>query len=421
MAKIVRYNGNLRAFASAAIGTERTLFGEVTQADDLTSQFTADFFRGWGIVGPSDQPTLEDFNALGYTHGQLLAYLHQIGVPEYNAAQEYHGGSMVQTGARLFYSLINNNVGNTPPSSPASWSELYPQATETVRGTAEIATTSEATAGTNDATIMTPLKVAQALAAQVSTDGISGSSSNLKLSSTGLSAAVVITANSICVKNATFGQKVLNAISLSPSFANGNGANGIDVGGANSQTASTWYSVWVIWNGTTTAGLLSLSATAPTMPAGYTHKARVGWVRTDATANKFPLGFDQRGSDAQYRVTAGTNLVARPVAGSGVAGSITTPTYVAIAVAALVPSTATAIKGTITQTTVAAGAGIIVAPTADYGAIASQTNPPIASANAGTAGNAAVPFDMILSSANIYWASSSAGNSIVITGWRDNL
>lgn len=121
MAKIVRYNGNLQAFASAAPGTERTIFGDVTQANDLTSQINADFLRGWGIVGPSDQPALEDFNGAMYTHGQLLAYLHQTGIPEYNAAQEYHIGSVCNFSGELFSSLTNNNTGNTPSSSPSAW------------------------------------------------------------------------------------------------------------------------------------------------------------------------------------------------------------------------------------------------------------------------------------------------------------
>lgn len=127
MAKIVRYNGNLQAFASAAPGTERTIFGDVTQANDLTSQINADFLRGWGIVGPSDQPSLEDFNGAMYTHGQLHAYLHQIGVPEYSALQEYHQNSLCNSGGVLYVSLINNNIGNTPESSPSQWRELYAQ------------------------------------------------------------------------------------------------------------------------------------------------------------------------------------------------------------------------------------------------------------------------------------------------------
>ncbi len=60
------------------------------------------------------------------------------------------------------------------------------------------------------------------------------------------------------------------------------GANGLDTG---SEANSTFYSVWAIYNGTTVAGLLSLSATAPTMPSGYTYKRRVGWVYNDSSGN----------------------------------------------------------------------------------------------------------------------------------------
>jgi hypothetical protein len=167
MAKIVRYNGNLQAFASAAPGTERTIFGETTQANDLTSQITADFLRGWGIVGPSDSPALEDFNGAMYTHGQLLAYLHQMGVAEYNAAQEYHLGSLTQTGGILYISKVNNNTGNTPASSPTQWDPFgtqVPDASTTVKGIVELATNAETQAGTDAVRAVTPAGLASRVA-----------------------------------------------------------------------------------------------------------------------------------------------------------------------------------------------------------------------------------------------------------------
>lgn len=124
MAKIDRFNGNLVAPASAALGTERTLFGDVAQSDDITDQFTVDLLRGWGIVGPSDFPTLQDFNAMGFTLGQIHAYLHQMGVAEYNAAQEYHLGSIANVAGVLYVSLINTNVGNTPSPGSSQWRVL---------------------------------------------------------------------------------------------------------------------------------------------------------------------------------------------------------------------------------------------------------------------------------------------------------
>lgn len=51
------------------------------------------------------------------------------------------------------------------------------------------------------------------------------------------------------------------------------------------ETLNAWYYIWLISNGTTVAGLFSLSPTAPTLPAGYTFKARVGAVRNDAAGN----------------------------------------------------------------------------------------------------------------------------------------
>ena len=53
------------------------------------------------------------------------------------------------------------------------------------------------------------------------------------------------------------------------------GANGLDTG---SVSASNWYYYWVISNGTTTAGLWSLSNSSPTMPSGYTYKKFIGAV-----------------------------------------------------------------------------------------------------------------------------------------------
>lgn len=174
MAKIVRYDGNLKAFASEQLTNERTLFGQVTIANDLTSQITAQFLRGWGNVGPSDQPSLQDFNAAMYTHGQLLAYLHQMGVPEYNLAQEYYLNSFTNYSGVIYVSLANSNVGNTPDSSPLSWKRFgSDQATETFAGVAEVATQAEVTAGTSDSVMITPKKLAGASTADT-TDSTAG-------------------------------------------------------------------------------------------------------------------------------------------------------------------------------------------------------------------------------------------------------
>lgn len=102
------------------------------------------------------------------------------------------------------------------------------------------------------------------------------------------------------------------------------GANGLDTG---TEANSTWYHLWVISNGTTTASLMSLSATAPTLPSGYTYKGYVGAVYNDSGGDL--LGFLQFGTVALASTGAAPLL-------NGTAG-----TYTAVSLAAHVPATAT--------------------------------------------------------------------------------
>jgi len=121
MAKITRYTGNLPAFGSTATGTNRTVFNGVTQSDVLDDNINASFQLGWEITGVNDAPTKQDFNALGFTHGQLLAYLHQAGTAEYDASQEYFIGSVVNYQGQIYKSIAASNIGNTPSALSANW------------------------------------------------------------------------------------------------------------------------------------------------------------------------------------------------------------------------------------------------------------------------------------------------------------
>lgn len=248
--------------------------------------------------------------------------------------------------------------------------------------------------------------------------GVAGQAKNLAASANGTSANVSVTADTVMleVSGITY---TTRSVSLTINSA-GSGANGLDTG---SIAASTWYSIWVIYNPTTgtTAGLLSLSATAPTMPAGYTYKARVGWTRTDGTANKYPLSFTQKGNRVQYVVAAAGNLTALPIMASGSVGSVAVPTWVAIATGNYVPSTAETIR------VIAVGGNntslqIILAPNNSYGSVSSTSNPPpltTSSSGTGNAPNTASDFD--LESTNIYWASNNGNAAVACLGWLDNI
>ena len=63
------------------------------------------------------------------------------------------------------------------------------------------------------------------------------------------------------------------------------GAGGLDTG---SEAASTWYAVWLIGDSTSVnspSAILSVSFTAPTLPAGYDSKRYVGSVRNDLSSD----------------------------------------------------------------------------------------------------------------------------------------
>ncbi|OIN44501.1 hypothetical protein [Pseudomonas costantinii] len=242
------------------------------------------------------------------------------------------------------------------------------------------------------------------------TVGVIGAARNLTGSATGLNAVATFAADEIVVENSFNSYQVLRAMSISPSLANPIGANGLDTGSVGG-AVSTWYSVWVIWNGSTVSGLFSLSATSPTMPAGYTHKALVGWARTDATGSKFLLGMTWIGARWSWKVAAGTNLAAMPIMASGSVGSITTPTWIAVPWASFAPPTAKRI--TVVSSN---GSGTtIVAPNNSYGSSTSTTNPSPVQNSAGTAQLSWLA-DLILESSNIYWASNAAGAGLFASG-----
>lgn len=92
-----------------------------------------------------------------------------------------------------------------------------------------------------------------------------------------------------------FNMTLASAITKSLStWAAGTGNGGLDTG---SIAASTWYEVWLIRKDSDGSidALLSLSATAPTMPPGYTARRRLGAIKTDGSSQVIP--FVQDGDD----------------------------------------------------------------------------------------------------------------------------
>lgn len=222
-----------------------------------------------------------------------------------------------------------------------------------------------------------------------------GGRQGLKVSAMGASPLVSVVADQLILGSVVQAKK-LSAINLSIDSSKA-GANGFDTGVL---PASAWCSIWVIWGDAPgVAGLLSMSGTAPTLPPGYTHKVRVGWARTDGTANKYPIGFVQSGRNVQL-------LALRDMA-SGVLSQ-----WTAIATGNFVPPTAVAVVGRAQNSNLICA----VAPNASYDAwgVAYVYLP---SGN----GTASQQFRIQLESANIYGFSTASGSKISLLGWEDDL
>jgi hypothetical protein len=237
---------------------------------------------------------------------------------------------------------------------------------------------------------------------------VQGARKNLKLDTR--TGAAVVTADEIVLETTgnTYAVCRSVAVTINPAAS---GANGLDTG---TFAANTWYAVWLITNGTTVAGLLSTSASAPTMPAGSTYKARIGWVRSNATPALLPiLQLDRR---ARYVVDGSVLSGLRQVCGAVGSYDEYSPTYSAQAIATFVPSTAAEISLLLSPVSGTNGHGL-VAPNGNY-AGPRTSNPPPFSRTASDA--TAVAFDLPLESTSVYAAINSSGR-LYCAGWLDNL
>jgi hypothetical protein len=219
------------------------------------------------------------------------------------------------------------------------------------------------------------------------------------------------------------------AISATCDLGSNGAVNKLDAG---TIAIDTWYYVWAISNGTTDGTLASTSSTAPTLPNGYTFKARIGAVRTiHASATLY--GTWQLGRRAQYVVglaqTTGLPEVAKGPLGTY---STTAPTWSAATVqgnsgqAAIVPLTAgvaflVGICGGYKGGT--GGGGMQVAPSTSYGGYqnANAATAPFDNAGAGSSIVGAFSFSVILEATTVQVVLTNIGCGLVCEGWEDNL
>ena len=230
----------------------------------------------------------------------------------------------------------------------------------------------------------------------------------------------LIICDAICVSDGVSNYFTALAVNVTAN-ALVNGANGLDVGVF---AATTWYYGFVIYNPTTQtiAALLSTSATAPTLPTGYTMWARVGADITDGSTHF--LRSIQNGKNQQYLV--GTNPALVPNIANGALGtySTTSPVLATASITGVVPPTASKISVIAGGNYKAnGGANIMLAPNTGWGGV---NNGPAGSAGqvypfasqAGSLGQLAV---MVIETSTIAVASTGAGGAFSCLGYEDNL
>lgn len=229
---------------------------------------------------------------------------------------------------------------------------------------------------------------------------VQGTFKNLKVVATAGAATVTATVDEIILETASQSYATGRAVSVSINSGTA-GAGGLDTG---TVAASTWYSVWIIYNGSAYAGLLSTGVSAPTsLPSGYIYYSRVGFVKTSATAAQFQ-GSLQYNRNAQWTVD-GTVLTAFPlIAGGGIANNTST------AWAAFAPSTASRLDLTLVGLNSTAG-NAQIGPNANVlvGMLWAMVNA------GGTMATSLIP-----ESANVFIGTGSNGR-VYVRGWEDNL
>ena len=89
---------------------------------------------GWkpALNATNNSEYLQDRNAVDLVATYQIAYLLQQGIPEWDSATPYFINSIVKYGGIFYNSLVDNNTGNEPDTSPTDWVNMSAQPTQTV-------------------------------------------------------------------------------------------------------------------------------------------------------------------------------------------------------------------------------------------------------------------------------------------------
>ena len=120
MAKLTRFT--LPVFAGSATQMQTSVFGTMKTSPEYTTDVAAAintqaYSDGWfEAIELGYAPFVEDMNSLQRAITYQISYGQQQGIPEWASDTEYYIGSFAKlntaTGAQVYCSLVDNNVGN---------------------------------------------------------------------------------------------------------------------------------------------------------------------------------------------------------------------------------------------------------------------------------------------------------------------
>lgn len=177
---------------------------------------------------------------------------------------------------------------------------------------------------------------------------------------------------------------------------------------------SAWGHIYLISNGTLFNGLVSTSATSPSMPAGYTYRCRVGAMRYSAASQL--MAQKASGSHMNYFPTAATNTLNFPIVVSTSAQAWPTT----LSLSSQIPPTATRVRLVLSCTTNCAIALSSSSQTNGHTPF-SATNP----SECFYSDSNSIGFICELplnGSTNVFIGATNTGTwSVAVAGWRDKV
>ena len=108
---------------SSQVTAFRTAGGVPTYTKDVSLIQNTNFTNGWLDEDNSGNviPYVEDMNGLFYTLSRNIAYLNQVGIPEWINSETYYENALCMYNGVLYISLQDNNTNRQPDTQTTYW------------------------------------------------------------------------------------------------------------------------------------------------------------------------------------------------------------------------------------------------------------------------------------------------------------